>query len=607
VDLYPLYGQLPQKVQNAALAPAPEGRRKVVLATNIAETSLTIEGVGVVVDGGYCRTPRLDLASGMSRLMTRRISRASARQRLGRAGRTGPGVCLRLWDRGVHAGLLPFDPPEIQVADLAPLALELAAWGCSDPGQLRWLDPPPAEALEQARGLLHSLGALDGEGRITAHGRRMVGLALHPRLAHMVLKARESGLGRLSCRLAALLDAGDPLRFDAGQYSADLHQRLAVLLDGQTVGTPADGRVDRPAVARIRKIAGDLERQLDRERQPDLGTAAPELPAATTTGRLLAWAYPERVAMARSGKRGHFQLVNGRGAWLDPGDPLAGEEMLVAAHLDGQRREARIFLGAPYARHELEAQFAERIETQSSVTWDADRRRVQASTSLRLGALVLAQRPWSSPPAERIMTVLVEGLQQAGLEALPWTRELRRWVRRADFVAKWWTGGDPWPRFDAHAMAAELDSWLGPFLLGCRSVRDITSGQLRQALTARLSWAQQKALDRLAPTQVTVPSGSRLAVDYGNDPPILKVRIQEMFGASQTPAVADGRQPLLLHLLSPAQRPMQVTQDLAQFWAAAYPQIKKELHGRYPRHHWPDDPLTAIPTRRAKPRKNRIR
>jgi ATP-dependent helicase HrpB len=607
VDLYPLYGQLPQKVQNAALAPVPEGRRKVVLATNIAETSLTIEGVGVVVDGGYCRTPRLDLASGMSRLVTRRISRASARQRRGRAGRTGPGVCLRLWDRGVHAGLLPFDPPEIQVADLAPLALELAAWGSGDPGQLCWLDPPPAEALEQARGLLHSLGALDGEGRITAHGRRMVGLPLHPRLAHMVLEARECGLGRLACRLAALLDAGDPLRFDTGQYSADLHQRLVVVLDGQTAGTSADGRVDRPALARIRKVSGDLERQLDLHPQPDHGAEALDLPPATTTGRLLAWAYPERVALARSGKRGHFQLVNGRGAWLDPGDPLAGEEMLVAAHLDGQRREARIFLGAPYDRHALETQFVDKIETQRSVTWDAGRRRVQASTRLCLGALVLARRPWSSPPADRVQTVLVEGLRQAGLEALPWTKALRHWVQRADFAANWWTGEDPWPGFDAHTLAAELDLWLGPFLQGCRAVKDITGGQLHQALAARLSWAQQKALDRLAPTQVRVPSGSRLVVDYGNDPPILKVRIQEMFGATQTPTVADGRQPLLLHLLSPAQRPMQVTQDLAQFWAVAYPQIKKELHGRYPRHHWPDDPLTAIPTRHAKRRKSRNR
>jgi ATP-dependent helicase HrpB len=598
VDLCPLYGRLSQGGQSAALAPSPVGRRKVVLATNIAETSLTIEGIRVVVDSGFCRTPRLDLQSGMSRLLTRRISRASARQRRGRAGRTGPGICLRLWDRGVHAGLVPFDPPEIQVADLAPLALELAAWGSSDPGQLRWLDPPPAEALERARGLLGRLGALDGEGRITAHGRQMVALPLHPRLAHMVLKAREIGLGRLACRLAALLDARDPLRFDAGQYSIDLHQRLAVLLDSKTATRQMGCSVDTTAVARIRKIAADLE--------GPLGPCAEALalPGAATTGRLLAWAYPERVALARPGKRGHFQLVNGRGARLDPGDPLAGEEMLVAAHLDGQRREARIFLGAPYERPQLERQFADQLETRREVTWEADRRRVLATATLRLGALILAERPWSSPSPETVQAVFIEGVRRSGLEVLPWNRDLRRWVRRADFAGKWWAGEDPWPGFDADTLAAELDQWLGPFLQGCRAVKEIASGLLRQALMARLTWAQQAALDRLAPTHQTVPSGSRLPVDYAHDPPILRVRIQEMFGATQTPTVADGRQPLLLHLLSPAQRPMQVTQDLAQFWAAGYPQIKKELHGRYPRHHWPQDPLTAHPTRRAKPRKS---
>jgi ATP-dependent helicase HrpB len=597
VDLHPLYGQLSHKAQAAALVPAPAGRRKVVLATNIAETSLTIEGVGVVVDSGFCRSPRLDPKSGMSRLVTRRISRASARQRRGRAGRTGSGVCLRLWDRGVHTGLVPFDPPEIMVADLSPLALELAAWGSGDPGQLHWLDPPPAEALAQAKGLLVQLGALDAEGRITPHGRRMVAFPLHPRLAHMVLQAETVDLGRLACLVAALLGERDPARFDPGAYSADLHLRVAVLLDGTAGARGCGDRVDHRAVARIRKIAADLESHL--------GIASGEVqpPAVTRLGQLLAWAYPERICQKRPGQLGHFQLANGKGAWIDPTDPLAGEEMLAAAHLDGDPRRARIFLAAAYDAALLETQFAARLTVRRTVHWDKERQRVLAVVRERLGALVLAERPWPSPPPEAVQAALLGGIRDAGLEILPWDRSLSRWVQRAAFAGRWWAGGDPWPGFDAQTLMDELSDWLGPYLPGCRALKDLTRGQLRQALAARLTWAQQRAMEALAPTHVIVPSGSRLPVDYGNDPPVLKVRIQEMFGATGTPAVAEGRQPLLLHLLSPAQRPMQVTQDLAQFWRTGYPQIKKELHGRYPRHHWPEDPLAAPPTRRAKGRK----
>lgn len=603
-DLYPLYGQLAAKAQSAALIPPPKGRRKVVLATNIAETSLTIEGVGVVVDGGFCRSPRLDVQSGMSRLITRRVSRASARQRRGRAGRTGPGICLRLWDRGTHAGLLPFDPPEILVTDLTPLALELAAWGIGDPGQLSWLEPPPAGAFAQARTLLGQLGALDDKGRITAHGRRMVGLPLHPRLAHMVLKACEIDLGRPSCLLArpscllaALLGERDPLRFESGLYSADLHLRMVALFNEAPAAGQNGIRSDSRAMALIRKVAADLEAHL----HISTGRSAP--PSPTTLGRLLAWAYPERIALGRPDRPGRFQLANGKGAWLDLGDPLAGEALLVAAHLDGDRREARILLAAPYERPMLEAQFEGRIETHREVGWDGASRRVQATIIQRLGALVLSQRPWSSPPPEAVLEALLEGLQQVGLDALPWNRDLKRWVQRAAFAGRWWTGSDPWPGFDAAVLTSELGDWLGPFLQGCRGVKDLTMGQLRQALTARLTWSQQAALDRLAPTHLQVPSGSRLPVDYGSDPPVLKVRIQEMFGATATPTIAEGRQPLQLHLLSPAQRPMQVTQDLVEFWRSGYPQVKKELHGRYPRHHWPEDPLAAIPTGRAKRRK----
>ncbi len=597
VDLHPLYGKLSQREQSAALAPAPAPRRKVVLATNIAETSLTIDGVQVVVDSGYCRSPRLDAKSGMSRLITRRISRVSARQRRGRAGRNGPGTCLRLWDRGVHAGLVTSDLPEILAADLAPLALELAAWGCGDSAQLRWLDPPPSAALSQARRLLHHLEALDAEGRITAHGRRLVGLPLHPRLAHMVVKAAALDLGQVACRIAALLDERDPLRFEAGNYSADLQMRLALLLDTPAAPAAADLRARANTLTRIRRIAADLERQLG------LPGAAIAPPSGATVGRLLAWAYPERLALRRRRRPGHFLLANGRAARVDPEDPLAAEEMLVAAHLDGQRRQARVFLAAAYDRALLETQFADQLETRRTVRWDVDRQRVMATVTQHLGALLLTDRVWPSPPQERVTAALTDGLRQSGVEALPWNRDLTQWVQRAQFVAKRWADSDPWPQFDPDTLMAELHLWLEPFLQGCRALREVTADRLRRALVARLSWSQQRALDRMAPSHVTVPSGSRLPIDYGSDPPILRVRIQEMFGADETPTIADGRQPLRLHLLSPAQRPMQITQDLAQFWRTGYPQVKKELHGRYPRHHWPEDPGAAAPTARAKARK----
>jgi ATP-dependent helicase HrpB len=594
-EIHPLYGNLPRAAQDRAVEPAPVGRRKVVLATNIAETSLTIEGVRVVVDSGYCRRPQFDVASGMTRLVTRRISRAAAEQRRGRAGRTGPGVCYRLWAAEADTSLPAFSPAEILEADLARLVLELALWGVASPAALSWLDPPPPAAFAEARELLVALGALDADGRVTAHGRAMAELPLHPRLAHMLLMAAAEGQGPPAALLAATLSERDFLRLPPGQGDSDLQLRVDALEALAAGRLLAGAGFDLAAGRQILLAAAQLRRRLkigaQRQRRPSLG-------------RLLAWAYPERVARRRPGGEGRFQLVGGRGAVFDPAEPLAASEFVVAAHLDGDRREARVFLAACYDEATLREQFGDRIRRFQDVSWDLGRQAVTVREVDQLGDLVLASRPSASPVAERVQAVLLAGIRQSGLACLPWTPALKRWRQRALFAGRFAQGqGTSWPDFSDSGLLATLAVWLGPFVSGLTRVKDLTPAALRQALEGRLSWEQRRRVEFLAPTHVTVPSGSRLPVDYGQDPPVLAVRIQEMFGTAVTPAVADGRQPIVLHLLSPAGRPLQITRDLAHFWQNAYQTVKKEMRGRYPRHPWPDDPLQAPATRRAKPRK----
>jgi ATP-dependent helicase HrpB len=588
VRIAPLHGSLPQPLQDAALEPSPPGRRKIVLATSIAETSLTIEGIGVVVDSGLSRVPRFSPRTGMTRLETVRVTRASAEQRRGRAGRLGPGVCYRLWAEHEEAALLPHGTPEILEADLAPLALELARAGIRDAAELRWLDPPPGAALAHARELLAALGALDAGGRITEHGRRMATLPLHPRLAHLVLAAEPLGLSAMACELAALLQERDILRGDGGAPEADLRLRLDALAGAAIRGHT----VDRDGARRVRAEADALRRQLRLS-----GGAAREVESA---GLLLAFAYPDRIAQRRAGTPGRFLLRNGRGATLEAHDPIAAAPYLVAAELDGRGTESRIYLAAPVDEAELARHFGDQIVEEATVAWDTATEAVRGRRRTRLGALVLADAPLRDPDPDEVRRALAAGIREAGPGALPWTDAARRAQQRLGFLHRL----DPtWPDVSDAALVATLDDWLGPHLAGLRRLDEVRRLDLAALLEGMLDWRQRAELDRLAPTHVTVPSGSRIPIDYGDAAaPVLAVRLQEMFGATETPRVAGGAVPLTLHLLSPAHRPMQVTQDLAGFWQRTYFDVRKDLKGRYPKHHWPDDPLAAPATRRAKRR-----
>ena len=593
IIIAPLYGDLPQAAQDEAIRPAPPGRRKLVLATPIAETSLTIEGIRVVIDSGARRAPRFDPASGMTRLDTVRVSQASSEQRRGRAGRLAPGVCYRLWREAEQAQLIPFTLPEILEADLAPLALELARWGASDPAALAWLDPPPPAAFAQASELLRELGALDAAGRITAHGRAMAGIGLHPRLAHMALIARTRGEGRLAIEIAALLGERDIVKAAPGRRDADLTLRLELLRDGAASRQLASElSLDRGAAERVRQAARQLQRQL---RLRDDETTTPE-----AAGRVLALAYPDRIAQRRPGALGQFRLSNGRGAELPPADPLAAQDFLAAAELDGDRRVARIFLAAPLSRAEIEEDFAAAIETVETIAWDSREQAVVASRQQRLFALLLKEEKLAAPPSDRVAAAMLDGVRELGLAALPWRREAEGLRQRVQFLRRLDSAAG-WPDLSDAALLAALDRWLGPYLGGIMRRAQLERLDLHDILRAQLSWEQQQALDRLAPTHIDVPSGSRLPIDYGaGEVPVLAVRLQEMFGARETPAIAGGRVDLLLHLLSPAGRPLQVTRDLGGFWRGSYPAVRGEMRGRYPRHSWPDDPLAALPTARAK-------
>lgn len=568
VVVAPLYGDLPGAAQDQAIRPAPAGTRKVVLATNIAETSLTIEGVRVVIDSGLARAPRFDPRTGMSRLETVTIARAAADQRRGRAGRTEPGVCWRLWARAGEGAMAPFDPPEILVADLAPLALELALWGGGD---LAWLDPPPAAALTQARALLADLGAIDADGRPTAHGKQMARLPLHPRLAHMVLRAKAGGVGGTAAELAAILEGRRP------SPETDLRASLEML------------NRDRgdPTVSRLREAARDIARRFDLKG------------GGGDAGSLLALAYPDRVARRRPGGRGSFLLANGRGAVLRDSDPLAGADYLAIAETDDAGREARILAAAPLDEATLEAVLGDRIAWVETVAWDAAEQAVAARRQRRLGALVLADAALPNPDPAAVAAALLEGVRRLGLDALPWRDGAVALRRRVGFARA--LEGEAWPDWSDAALMETLEQWLRPHLGGMRRRSDLDRLDLAQILA--LDWERQRALDAVAPATIPIPSGRRAALDYA-DPaqPVLAVKLQEMFGQAETPRVGGGRVPVAIHLLSPAGRPLQVTRDLAGFWAGSYAEVRKDMRGRYPRHPWPDDPLAAPATARAKPR-----
>ena len=596
VVVAPLHGSLPPEAQDRALAPAPPGSRKVVLSTSVAETSLTVEGIRIVVDSGWMRTAKFSPRTGMTRLETVPVSRASADQRRGRAGRVAPGVCYRMWPEEEHARLASANTPEILEADLAGLVLELAVWGANDPGELSWLDPPPEAAWRQAKELLQTLGALDEAGRVTEHGRRMAALGVHPRLAHMMLAAADMGRARrLACELAALLGGRDVLRGEAAR-DADIRRRIEALRD-------AGGGADDRTLAALREEARMLLRRLEELRGKAAVAGGDRGPAGMAgdadgaggpddCGVLLAFAFPDRIGRRRPD--GRYLLSGGRGAVLPENQPLARAEFLVAAELDDAGADGLIRLAAPLEGDWMRA--LERfIRKETEVRWDAASRSVRARERLCIGAVALRETPAASPDPEAVAEALLAGLRETGLELLPWTRESRQFCRRARFMRRF----DPsWPDFSEEALLETLPEWLGPYMAGMRSADDLQRVDLRAALASRLAWDQRRRLDEWAPSHITVPSGSRVPVDYSDpEAPALAVRLQELFGLAETPRIAGGRVPVTLHLLSPAMRPVQVTRDLASFWRTTYAEVRKELKGRYPKHDWPEDPLSAAPAR----------
>jgi len=592
----PLHGDLPQDAQDRAIAPAQPGTRKIVLATSIAETSITIDGVRVVIDAGLLRIPRFDPRSGLTRLETIPVTQDSAEQRRGRAGRLEPGVCIRLWTSAEHLSLTQRRPPEMLDADLAPLLLELALWGTADPAELSWLTPPPPGAVAQARELLTGLGAFNAGGQMTTHGKQMAELPLHPRLAHMLLKAVPLHLHELACELAGLLSERDILRGPSGWRNADLRLRLDALHEQHDHA--AGATVDRAACQRVRRIADLWRRHL-----PEAGRSNRQIDVEGA-GLLLALAYPDRIAQRQRGNEARYLMANGRGALFANPDPLTSADYLVIADLDGGQQWARIDLAAPVRREDLETLYGDQIHVMDEVLWDDSTRMVRATRQRRLGSLVLSEQGLSKPDPSMISKALVQGIQQAGVDRLAWTPELRQWRARVAFVRRIEGQESRWPDLSDEALSRTLDDWLGPYLAGLTTLDRVTRLDLSQSLHALLSWEQSRQLDRWAPTHVTVPSGSSVRVEYETpDLPVLAVRLQEMFGCQDTPRLVDGKIPVMLHLLSPARRPVQITKDLSSFWKSAYVDVKKELRGRYPKHAWPDDPLTAPPTAKAKRRR----
>ena len=579
--------------QRAAIEPAASGVRKVVLATNIAETSLTIDGVRVVIDAGLARVPRFDPGSGMTRLDTQRISRASATQRAGRAGRLEPGVCYRLWSEDQHAQLAAYGSAEILQADLAGLALQLARWGVT-PHELVWLDVPPAASYAQAQQLLERLGALSN-GKLTPHGEAMAELAAHPRIAHLLLRGQALGLADMACDVAALLGERDILR-GAG---ADVHSRLALLSGESRAARGGQGGVQR-AKQLARQYRGMLR---GKATQP---VADPDHPR--WLGALLALAYPDRVAQQRKSGGAEYRLANGRAALFGEVDGLMKQPWLVIADLGSRQgqREERIYLAAEFDPVLLDGVLSEQVSVVDQLDWDEREGVLRAERQRKVGELVLSREPLTGLDEAARTQALVSLVRRKGLELLPWTPELRQWqarvalLRQLDIESQ---GQSEWPDVSDAALLATLEEWLAPYLGRVTRLSHFANLDLSSIVRNVLKWPLPQRLDELAPHHITVPSGSSVRLDYSEHPPILAVRLQELFGLSDTPRIAGGRQTVKLHLLSPARRPVQVTQDLANFWRSTYAEVKKDLKGRYPKHYWPDDPLVAQATARIKPRK----
>ncbi len=582
--IQPLHGELPLDAQQAALFPCADGRRRAVLATTIAETSLTVEGVRLVIDAGYTRQPRFDPRTGLTRLVTTRVTRDAADQRAGRAGRLMPGVCYRLWTRQQHQQLAASRQPEILDADLTSLRLEVAQWGARRAEDLRWITPPPVGAWRQATALLQQLGALDEAERITQRGREILEWGTHPRLAHMLIEAQHMGnaAAALAADLVSLLEERDPL---PAAPTADVTLRLEAL---QRWRRGEVSSADPRRAARVDRLAQAWRRRLKI-------AASDRAPSPFAVGALLALAYPDRVAQRRPGAGVRFRLANGRGAMLEVHDPLQRHEWLAVAEVDaGQSGEGRIFLAAPLDSSDMQCLVTER----EVIGWDEKQGALVARREQRIGALVLGVRSLPQPPLRERVAVLCEVVRREGLSLLGWTDAAQQWRARLQSLFLW--NGAPWLDFSDGALLAELEEWLAPSLADVQRREDFARLDVLPMLEARLPPALRERADRLAPARLVVPSGSAIRLRYAMDgsPPVLAVKLQEMFGLADTPTVNGGRVKVVLHLLSPAQRPIQVTQDLASFWRNAYPQVRRELRGRYPKHPWPEDPWNATPTRK---------
>ncbi|MBU1340406.1 MAG: ATP-dependent helicase HrpB [Proteobacteria bacterium] len=602
IHVIPLYGNLSQKEQALAFHPPEPGERKIILATAIAETSITIEGIRVVIDSGLMRVPRFSFSTGMSLLATIPVSKAAADQRRGRAGRTAPGRCYRLWSLYDQKLLKPFTTPEILSVDLTGVALELAAWGISDPGQLKWLDLPEEKPFEQARHLLQTLGALDEKGCITTHGKKMVSVGLHPRLAHMVIKADEIGQGLLACRIAALLTERDFIGFDHNRVDPDIRLRLELI---ETVG---DKKKTGQKEIRVNKKI--LYRIMESEKKliKDFGIP-PTRPDLEMAGKLLAHAYPDRIAKKRNHHDNTFLTTAGKGAFFTEKNRVSINEYIIALHLDGNPKNAKIFLAAPYSRQDLEQDFKDFFKTVPTAYWNRAAGLVQSKEEIVFEKIVVQHRILSDIDPDVACDILIQEIQAAGLGLLPWTKKLTCLKDRTAFLKN--TGQFPdLPDVSNLRLEATLAVWLKPFLSGVLSLKQLEKIDLTSAFLSLLTWEQQQTIEKMAPSHITVPSGSKKPLIYSKetgmvlDAPVLEVRLQEMFGLCSTPKIAGSTLPVVLHLLSPAGRPVQITTDLESFWGNTYKAVKKDLMGRYPKHFWPDDPHTAMPTNRVK-KKNR--
>lgn len=577
IEIVPLFGALDAAVQDRAISPAPKGTRKVVLATSIAETSLTIEGVRIVVDSGLARVPRYEPDIGLTRLETVRVSRAAADQRRGRAGRTEPGVCYRLWDEPQTASLAPYTQPEILSADLSSLVLDLAQWGVADPAALSFLDPPPQPAWKEAKGLLAELNALDGDGRITAEGKSLRALALPPRLARMIVDSHRAGEGEAAAEIAAIITERG-----LGGDSVDLEHRRDQF------------RRDRsPRAASARDLARRWASQVAASEKAATGEGD------LSTGLMLAYAFPDRVARNRG--NGSFVLANGRGAAVDQTSSLARAPYIAIGEMTGTAASGRILLAAQISQDEIEQHFAEHIESVEEISFDRGAMALRARRKRALHAITLSETTLAVSPSEDTARIFADGLIAAGLDRLPWSKAARQWRDRVMFLRK--AEGDSWPDLSDDGLIARRDDWLVPALYDKIALKDISAGDLSDALMALLPWEMRARLDREAPTHFEAPTGSVLAIDYeAEQGPTIAVRLQELFGLNTHPSIAAGKVPLVLELLSPAQRPVQVTRDLPGFWRGSYSAVRSDLRGRYPRHPWPEDPANALPTRRVKPR-----